>query len=243
MKLRAFLPLFALAALVTTSAVADLPRAATAAPKRANARFYELHASFLRRAAEGPVGVFFLGDSITEGWTKVPELWESAWGAYQPANFGIGGDQTQHVLWRIADGSLDKISPQVVVLMIGTNNTGGDSAEDIITANRLIVEQIRAKLPETKILLLAIFPRGPRLQRDGNPEPWEMRMEKIRTVNADLATLDDGKTIRFLDLGPKFMAADGTITKTIMPDQLHLSPAGYQIWVEAMSPLLAEMMQ
>jgi lysophospholipase L1-like esterase len=211
-------------------------------PKRGNARFFELHAAFLKRAAAGPVGVLFLGDSITEGWTKVPELWESAWGKYEPANFGIGGDQTQHVIWRIEQAELEKISPKVVVLMIGTNNTGRDAAEEIAAADRKIVAMIREALPETKILLLAIFPRGPRMQRDGTPEPWEMRMEKIAAVNADLATLDDGKTIRFLDIGPKFYGPDGTIPKEIMPDQLHPNAAGYQIWVDAMSPLLAEMM-
>lgn len=217
--------------------------ASVGVPKHGNARFFELHASFLRRAAEGPVGVLFLGDSITEGWSKVPDIWDAAWGQYQPANFGIGGDQTQHVIWRIEQGELDKISPKVVVLMIGTNNTGHHTAADIAAADRKIVTMIQSTLPQTKVLLLAVFPRGFRLGRDGASDQWETRMEKIRAINADLAKLDDGKSIRFLDLGPKFTSADGTITKTIMPDQLHLSPAGYQIWVEGMAPLLAEMMQ
>lgn len=212
------------------------------AAKYRNARFFELHASFLRRAAE-PIGVLFLGDSITEGWTKVPEIWEKAWGGYQPANFGIGGDRTEHVIWRIEQGELDQIDPKVVVLMIGTNNTGDNSAAEITAGNRKIVSMIQAALPQTKVLLLAVFPRGPRTLRDGSPEPWEMRMEKVRAINADLATLDDGKKVRFLDLGPKFMSADGTIARAIMPDQLHLSPAGYEIWVEGMAPLLAEMME
>ena len=96
--------------------------------KRGNARFYELHASFLKRAKEGPIGLLFLGDSITEGWSKAPEVWTEYYGKYQPANFGIGGDQTQHVIWRITDGELDNIQPKVVVLMLGTNNTGGHTA-------------------------------------------------------------------------------------------------------------------
>ena len=212
------------------------------ATKHGNARFFELHAPFLKRAASGPAGVVFLGDSITEGWTKVPEIWESAWGKYQPANFGIGGDRTQHIIWRIEQGEFDKISPKVVVLMIGTNNTGNDTAKDIAAANRKIVGMLKAALPETKILLLAVFPRGPRNAR-GVEDPWEMKMKKIRAINNDLARLDNGKSIRFLDLGPKFMSADGTIAKAIMPDQLHLSPAGYQNWVEGMAPLLDEMMR
>ncbi len=222
-------------------ALADDP--SIGATKRGNASFFEKHAAFLKRAAAGPAGVVFIGDSITQGWGKVPEIWEKAWGKYQPANFGIGGDRTQHVIWRIEEGELDKVSPKVVVLMIGTNNTMDDSAKDIAKANRKIVGMIEKALPETNILLLAVFPRGPRTMRGNVDDPWEMRMEKIDTINADMAKLDNGRSIRFLDLGPKFTSADGTITHAIMPDQLHLSPAGYQIWVEGMAPLLTEMME
>jgi len=221
-------------------AVADDP--SIGATKHGNPAFFEKHAAFLKRANEGPVGVVFIGDSITQGWGKFPEIWEKAWGKYQPANFGIGGDRTQHVIWRIEEGELDKISPKVAVLMIGTNNTMDDSAKDIAKANRKIVSMIQDKLPNTKILLLAVFPRGPRSMRGGVADPWEMRMDKIRAINADMTKLDNGKSIRFLDLGPKFTSADGTIAHAIMPDQLHLSAAGYEIWVEGMAPLLEEMM-
>ena len=213
------------------------------ATKHGNPAFFEKHAAFLRRANEGPVGLVFIGDSITLGWGKFPEIWEKAWGKYQPANFGIGGDRSQHVIWRIEEGELDKITPKVAVLMIGTNNTMDDSAKDIANANRKIVSMIQDKLPNTKILLLAIFPRGPRSMRGGVADPWEMRMDKIRAINADMTKLDNGKSIRFSDLGPKFTSADGTIAHAIMPDQLHLSAAGYEIWVEGMAPLLEEMMK
>ncbi len=212
-------------------------------PKRGNPGFFEAHASFLRRAQEGPVGVLFLGDSITAGWTKVPALWESAWGRYQPANFGIGGDQTQHVIWRIEQAELENISPKVVVLMIGTNNTGGNTAEEITAANHKIVTMIQEALPETKILLLAIFPRGPRTSGSGVVEDGTTRMAVISAVNAKMATWDDGDKIRYLDIGHVFLDADGNIPLDIMPDRLHPNAAGYQLWVDAMSPLLAEMMQ
>lgn len=212
------------------------------ATKRGNPKFFEKHAEFLKRSAS-PADVVFIGDSITEGWTRNQEIWDKAWGKYNAANFGIGGDRTQHVIWRIEEGELDKVDPKVVVLMIGTNNTMDDSARDIAKANRKIVQMIHDKLPKAKILLLAVFPRGPRTMRGNVEDPWEMRMKKIDAINADMAKLDNGESIRFLDLGPKFMSADGTIAKTIMPDQLHLSPAGYQIWVEGMGPLLEEMMQ
>lgn len=212
-------------------------------PKRGNARFYELHASFLKRAKEGPVGVLFLGDSITEGWTKAPEVWQEYYGKYQPANFGIGGDHTEHVIWRIEDGELDGIRPKVVVLMIGTNNSSIHTAAQIAAADTKIVRLIRAKLPETKILLLAIFPRGPRKNSDGSMDTGAERMAVINAANTELAKLDDGTHVRFLDLNAKFLGADGKIPDAIMPDQLHPSAAGYKIWADAMRPLLDEMLR
>lgn len=248
-KLRPFLAaaclgISVLATAQTTPTSAPAPVDASAAiPKTGNATFFQKHEQFLARAKAGPIGVLFLGDSITEGWTKAPHIWEHYYAQYQPANFGIGGDQTQHVIWRIENGELDGIKPRVVVLMLGTNNSGAHTAGQIAAADRKIVQMIRARLPETKILLLAIFPRGPRKARDGTPEPWEKRMEVIRAVNTDLASLDDGKTIRFLDINARFLGNDGTIPNVIMPDQLHPNTAGYQLWAEAMQPLLDEMMK
>jgi lysophospholipase L1-like esterase len=210
--------------------------------KRGSAKFFKLHAEFLERANQGPVGLLFLGDSITEGWKKVPELWEASYGHYQPANFGIGGDRTEHVIWRIEQGELEKMAPKVTVLMIGTNNTGDNAAVEIAAANRKIISMIQAALPETKVLLLGIFPRGPRMAR-GMGDDWEGKMAKISAVNADMAQLDDGDRVRYLDISNNFLAADGSIPMEIMPDQLHPNALGYQIWVDAMAPLLAEMMK
>jgi beta-glucosidase len=219
--------------------------ASAALPKRANARFYELHASFLKRAKEGPVGVLFLGDSITEGWTKAPAVWQEHFGQYQPANFGIGGDQTQHVIWRIEDGELDGIKPKVVVLMIGTNNSGSHTGAQIAAADEKIVGLIRAKLPEAKVLLLAIFPRGPRAKNKEGvfTDDGVKRMAVIHEANARLARLDDGKAVRFLDINRVFLGPDGKIPDTIMPDQLHPNAEGYRLWAEAMQPLLDELMK
>lgn len=235
-----------------TAAATPAPVVATAAapvdasaaiPKTGSAVFFQKHDQFLARGKAGPIGVLFLGDSITEGWAKAPHIWEHYYTKYQPANFGIGGDQTQHVIWRIENGELDGINPKVVVLMLGTNNSGAHTAEQIAAADRKIVQMIRTRLPQSKILLLAIFPRGPRKTRDGSPEPWELRMAVIRAANADLAGLDDGKTVRFLDINARFLGNDGTIPNIIMPDQLHPNAAGYQLWAEAMQPLLDEMMK
>lgn len=214
----------------------------TPAPKKDDGRFLQKHQSFLQRAKSGPIGVLFLGDSITEGWGKAPDVWKKYYESYQPANFGIGGDRTEHVLWRIENGELDGIQPKVVVLMLGTNNSGTNTAEQIAAADKKIVATIRAKLPNTKVLLLAIFPRGPRKSRDGKSmDDGVAKMEIIHNVNVELAKLDDGKMVRFLDIGPKFLDAQGKIPNDVMPDQLHPNVKGYQIWADAMQPLLLEM--
>jgi len=206
-------------------------------------RFQKMHESFLARAKAAPTGLLFLGDSITERWSEVPEIWTKYYGKYQPANFGINGDMTQHVLWRITNGEIDGISPKVLVLMIGTNNSASHTAAQIAAADRKIVEMIRAKLPSTKILLLALLPRGPYTDQKEVVEDAAKRMQVIRAVNVELAKLDDGKNVRFLDFGPKLLDANGKIPQSLMPDQLHLSAAGYTIWAEAMQPLLEEMMR
>ena len=216
--------------------------ASAAIPKNDKA-FHEKHASFLARAQQGPVGLLFLGDSITEGWKKAPAIWEKYYGPYQPANFGIGGDATHHVIWRIENGELDNIKPKAVVFMLGTNNTGIHTAAQIAAADKKIISMIRQKLPETKVLVLAIFPRGPRKNRDGSIDDGVKKMEIIAAVNQELAKLHDGKHVFFLDINAKFLGADGKIPDSIMPDQLHPNVAGYQIWADAMQPTLAKLLQ
>ena len=198
------------------------------------------HKANLARAKAGKIDLLFLGDSITDFWaTKGKEVWDKTYGNMNAADFGISGDLTQHVLWRINNGGeLDGISPKVVVLMIGTNNylyTG----EHILGADTEIVKELHEKLPTTKVLLLGIFPRG----ADPNDPKWGPIREKFKVINKGLAALDDGDKTRFLDIGDKFLDADGKIPPDIMPDALHPSAKGYQIWADAMAPLLNQMMQ
>ncbi len=201
--------------------------------KQTDPGFTEQHENFLKIAKKGGMDVLFLGDSITAGWNRAgKEVWTKAFSAYKPANFGIGGDRTQHVLWRITNGELDGVSPKALVLMIGTNNSGTDPAEEIAKGITKIVQTIREKTPNTKILLLAVFPRGMKSNE---------QREKLQQVNSVISKLDDGKNVFFLDIGQKFMQADGSISQEIMPDYLHLSPKGYQIWADAISPKLAEL--
>lgn len=195
--------------------------------------FMNAHTNFVKIAKEGKAELVFLGDSITAGWGGQKAIWEKAFGPYKPANFGIGGDRTQHVLWRITNGEFDGIKPKVVVLMIGTNNSGSDEADGIAKGVTKIVTTIHEKSPATKVLLLAVFPRG---------EKPNAQREKLAKVNATIAKLHDGKSVHYLDIGGKFLAADGSsLPKDIMPDFLHLSKAGYQIWADAITPKLAEL--
>ena len=183
------------------------------------------HEGFLAEAKQGKFDLVFIGDSITDGWRRRGlEVWNKCYAPRHALNLGIGGDRTQHVLWRIEHGELDGLKPKAVVLMIGTNNTGKEkdgsarnSTAEVIEGVTAVVKKIRAKLPESKLLLLAVFPRG------AVDAP---QRAQIKEINTAIAKLDDGKMIKFLDIGKVFLADDGSIPKTIMPDLLHPSAAG-----------------
>ncbi|MGO9585193.1 MAG: platelet-activating factor acetylhydrolase IB subunit [Limisphaerales bacterium] len=200
------------------------------------------HEGFVQEAQRGGIDILFLGDSITDGWrTRGSNVWNRYYAPRHAANFGIGGDRTQHVLWRMDHGELDGIKPKVVVLMIGTNNTGKENDHktprntipEVIAGVQAVVGELRAKLPDSKILLLAIFPRGTL------NDPQRAQAALVNTV---IAKLDDGKTVKFLDLGPKFLEFDGTLPRSLMPDLLHPNGRGYQIWAEVMEPTLDGML-
>ncbi|MCI0455383.1 MAG: GDSL-type esterase/lipase family protein [Gemmataceae bacterium] len=215
--------------------------AATPSPRmgkggQPDAKWMQRHEGFVAIAKKGDVDVLFLGDSITDGWRfkNGKATWDRHFGPLKAANFGIGGDRTEHVLWRISNGEMDHIKPKVAVLMIGTNNTGANSAEQIAAGITAIVKKINELSPETKVLLLAVFPRGEKAE--GN----KARV-KIIEINKQISKLE-GKRVRYLDIGGKFLQDDGTLTRDIMPDFLHLSGRGYEIWAEAILPRLREML-
>lgn len=198
----------------------------------------EFHAGDLARAKEGRIDVLFLGDSITEAWEKNgAKVWDSSFAPLHAANFGIGGDTTQNVLWRITEGgALKGVKPRVVVLMIGTNNFGlnGDEPEAVIRGIDAIVMAVRAACPEAKVLLLDLFPRG---------NPGDPLRTKVTEANRLLGD-DGGKNsgVTRLRIWDEFMNGDGTLPPEIMPDKLHLSEKGYSIWAEAMLPTLRRLL-
>lgn len=197
----------------------------------------ERHERFLARIKEGPVGLLFLGDSITDAWpSRGPESWKK-FAPYQPADFGISGDRTEHVLWRITHGELEGIRPKAVVVMIGTNNVGhfaDEKPEWAAEGVKKIVEVVHARLPETKVLLLGVFPRG---AKDSE------HRKKVEALNAIISKLGDGKKTVYLDIGAKFLDAEGEIPRDIMPDLLHPTAKGYDVWYEAMWPALEKMLK
>jgi lysophospholipase L1-like esterase len=183
------------------------------------------------------VDVLFLGDSITQAWeNQGKEVWKKRYEPLHAANFGIGGDRTQHVLWRIKEGhELDGIQPKTVVLMIGTNNMSSNSVDQIADGVTAIVKELRTQLPQAKVLVLGIFPRAAR--------PSDKVRDKIKEVNEKISELDDGKDVRYLDIGAKFLESDGTLSKEIMHDYLHLTAKGYEIWGEAIQASLDKMLK
>jgi lysophospholipase L1-like esterase len=215
-----------------SSSIACAQGPATVVPEARDGASQELHERFLKRAKEGHVELLFLGDSITQGWND-NEVWKRHYDPRHAANFGVGGDRTQHVLWRIQNGELDRIEPKVVVLMIGTNNASSATADEISLGITAIVEELRHRLPKGRILLLGVFPRG---------QKPDATREKIQAVNARIARLDDSSHVKFLDIGKAFLNEDGTISPEIMPDYLHLTRKGYRIWADAMEPTLWSML-
>ena len=201
------------------------------------------HEEYVAEAKQGGISLLFIGDSITDGWrwgNGGVHVWPQFYASRHAANFGIGWDRIQNVLWRMENGELENISPKVVILLIGTNNTGNEddgrprnTTPEIIAGISYLVGQIHGRLPQSKILLLGLFPRG---------EKSDPIRAQVRAVNLGLARLAD-RQIRFLDLGEKFLTPDGTLSRDLFPDLLHPNARGYQIWAEAMEPTLAEMLK
>ncbi len=194
-------------------------------------------------------------------------MWDKFYGNRKAMNAGVGGDRTQHVLWRLDNGNIDGIHPKLTVIMIGTNNSNGNdnTAEEIADGIKAIVKEVHEKLPETKILLLGIFPRGATTdeqltkiitrngQREIDPSELPGRITaareatmKQRQKNAEASRLAsevaDNKMVFYMDIGDKFLDANGVLSSDIMPDYLHPNAKGYEIWAEAIEPKVAELM-
>jgi lysophospholipase L1-like esterase len=197
------------------------------------------HEAFVEIAKKGDIDCLLMGDSITDWWrNRGAAEYDKNFGALKCANFGIAGDRTQGVLWRMENGELDGYTPKLMMLMIGTNNLGGrnpgNTPEQIAEGITAIVTKFRTKFPEAKVLLLGIFPRG--------AAPTAPQREPIKAVNSIIARLDDGKFVRYMDIGDKFLQPDSSISPEVMPDGLHPSAKGYEIWASAVMPTFLELL-
>lgn len=206
------------------------------------------HRQLLKKKTQGRIDLYFLGDSITRRWGAAEPMyahllanWKRNFHGWNAANFGWGGDRTQNILWRLTHGELDGVHPKVIVLMAGTNNVGyvtpvGDDEEriaDITRGIRAIVNLCREKAPEATIILMGITPRSDNLAV----------MPTIERINANLARLADGVRIRYLDINDRLADARGVLYPGMTdPDGLHLTERAYQIWADALRPLLMELL-
>jgi lysophospholipase L1-like esterase len=177
------------------------------------------------------IDIIFDGASINERWqTNGKPLWQQDYARLNAFDFGISGDRTQHLLWRLQQGQVDHLHPKLVFLMIGSNNLGDNSAEEIAAGLKAIVDDYRKRCPEAVIVLQGIFPR------DHNPgTPNRL---KIKAVNQLISKYGDSAHVLYLDFGDKFLQPDGTISNKILFDYLHPTLKGYQIWADSIQPII-----
>ena len=202
------------------------------------------HEGFVEIAKKGDIDLLLHGDSITDWWVQGEEnkaMFDKYFGGMKTANFAIAGDTTQGVLWGLHNGEGQGFQPKAIMLMIGTNNTGGTNNAGTATAAEIaegigaVVQEMRTDFPQAKILLLAVFPRG---------VPGDSVRDKIAEINRIIAKLDDQRHVFYLDIGPKFLDASGRfLPDSFRPDNLHPVAKGYDIWGAAVKDKLAELMK
>ena len=195
------------------------------------------HEHKLARIRQGEVDLLFIGDSIIQGWAdEGRRIWDAYYGRRRAVNLGFNGDRTEHVLWRLDHGEIEGIAPKLVVVMIGTNNTGArhDPPEESAAGIQAILTTLRRRLPDTKILLLGVFPRGASAD------------DSLRRLN--LAITDrirayaDNQNVFFLDLSGHFLDNQGRLSQDLMPDYLHPNERGYQVWAQGMEDMIRKLL-
>ena len=201
-------------------------------PTTRETRWMTKHDQHVARARQGNISIVLLGDSITEGWYM--PLFRQHLAPLNAANFGISADRTEHVLWRVQNGALDGYSARKIVLMIGTNNLKQGSVtyspSDVAGGVRAILDEIQKRQPQAKVLLMSVLPRQPQV---------EQMAERVAQTNVLLKQLADGQRVQFVDLARDFVNDSGQIrTELYQKDLLHLSPQGYEVWLQRILPLL-----
>jgi lysophospholipase L1-like esterase len=213
--------------------------------RRTDANSTLAHEQLLDKARRGRIDLYFMGDSITRRWgaTDYPEFlahWREQFHGWNAANFGWGGDTTQNMLWRIENGELDGVAPKVIVLLAGTNNVGAtaspeggeEKAADVARGVAAIVRAMQSRAPKAAIVLMAVFPRNDNMAV----------MPTIDKINGRLAALADGTRVRFLNINGRLADASGRLRDGMSSDGLHLARPGYQVWADALRPVLIELL-
>jgi len=202
-----------------------------------NQRMGPRHEGFVATAKQGNIDLLLHGDSITDWWQLDlnKPVFDKYFGTIRTANFAVAGDTTQGVLWGLRNGEGQGFQPKAVMLMIGTNNTGQYTGPEIAEGVGAVVVELRRNFPSAKILLLAIFPRA---------VPGDPVRDKIAEVNQIISRLDDKKNVFYMDIGSKFLDDTGVfLPDSFRADNLHPQAKGYEIWGEAVSAKLAELMK
>lgn len=183
----------------------------------------------LDKLKQGPFDLVFDGDSITDNWQGPgQEVWKQRYSGLKAVDLGIGGDQVQHVTWRLQNGSLEGQDPKLIVVMIGTNNIGQDP-KDVAAGIKMLLGEYEKRCPHAHILLLAVFPR--------DPSPTSQARNWVNQLNQIISTYGSDR-VTYLDFGAKFLQPDGTLTADMMPDFLHPTAKGYTIWADAIQPFV-----
>ena len=205
------------------------------------------HEEKLERIRQGNVDLLLIGDSITHRWETVgKDVWDKYYGKRNAVNLGFGGDRTQHVLWRLQNGEIDGINPKLAVLLIGTNNAWikENTSENIANGIKAVLCELRTRLPNMKILVLGIFPKGTLEQRkveNGNATlNWQW--EKNNGANEIISKVADNEMIFYLNINDKLVNDKGELTREIAPDLSHLSVKGFEIWAEAMESMVRQLL-
>ncbi len=218
------------------AADSDENSAVKALARKDNEQWGKRHQALVDFSKKGDAEVVFLGDSIIQGWEGAGrESWKKHFEPLKAANYGIGGDRTQNVLWRITEGKeLEGQKARLYVVLVGSSNMRDNSADEIAEGVTAIVKELSRQKPEAKVLLLGLFPRG--------SSSTDMYRAKIKELNKSLAALES-KQVHVLDIGGQFLDKEGNMTEEISKDSLHLTPKGYTLWAEAIAPVLTDMLK
>lgn len=207
--------------------------ATTPVPKE-SPKWLHRHEEINADVKKGNVNLLWIGDSIVENWKdRGRATWDKYYAGRGAANLGIGGDRTEHLLWRLDHGNIEGVHPKLAIVMMGQNNGSTNTAEEIAEGVTAIVTKLRTQLPETKILLLGIFFRG---------EKPNEEQKRLTQTNEIISRLADDKTVFYMNINKIFLRPDGTIPADLMPDFEHPSADGHKLWAETIESKVAELM-